>query len=211
MSPSLPLLRNRRWAAACLPCLAIAAALLLGACSLTRPASGVPVPPRLAGVAEPEPASPPSTLASAPPGGADPAAQPTSVQALLARSDASVRLIDAGQAAQLWPWAAPFLQQAGQRERILADIAQARAALGAIQGRSRAGAQGVQMVRLGTESRMPPPGVYANVEYTAQRAAGGTAVERLSFRQESDGWRFTGYTAQVASPLPPAAASAAPR
>lgn len=180
----------RRPRAAVLP--AVAAALLLGGCGLTRPGPAVPPPPVLAAAS----AAPDTQVAPA---------TPESVRALLARSDVSIRLIDAGRMQDLWAWAAPFLQASDERERILADVVRARASLGAVQGRSRAGARDLQVLQVGPESRMPPPGQYANVEYTAQRADGTRALERLSFRLEADGWRFTGYTVQAVplSPQPP--------
>lgn len=178
------------------PVLMACTVLWLAGCGLGRSPSAERVlkPPQLS--LPDEPAAAPAAA----PASAQADSPHTTVQALLARADVCVRLIDAGRALHLWPWAASFLQASGQRDRILADIAQARAALGPVQGRSRAGAQGVQSVRLGPESQMPPPGQYANVEYTAQLAQGGSAIERLSFRLERDGWRFTGYTAQVVPP-----------
>lgn len=211
--PLLPFVRVARFRVA--PVLLASAALLLGACSTPRPGQNVPQPPLLAGVGDaPAPAATSSAAPSMPAGGATGSAPPglaqtVTVQDLLARSDVSVRLIDAGRAQDLRAWVAPFLLASGQRDRILADIAQSRAVLGPIQGRSRPGARGIKTVRLGSESQMPPPGLYANVEYTAQRLQGGTAIERLSFRQESDGWRFTGYTAQVV-PQEPAPSPAEP-
>lgn len=184
----------------------VCAVLGLAGCGMTRPS------PSAALVHKPPQLSQPDESAAAP---ASPTVSAqndsphTTVQALLTRADVSVRLIDAGRGLQLWPWAATFLQASGQRDRILADIAQARAALGPVQGRSRAGAQGVQAVRIGPESQRLPPGQYANVEYMAQLARGGSAIERLSFRLEPDGWRFTGYTTQ-AVPQDAALPSAAP-
>ena len=177
------------------------ALLMAGGCAMTHPSPRVPRPPALVSPAGPED-EPASVHASAPAEAAP--AQHLSVQALLARSDVGVRLISAGRAADLWPWAAPFLQATGQRDRILADIARVRAALGPVQSRTRAGAMGVRAVSVGPESRMPPPGQYAEVEYAVQLANGDRAVERLSFRLESDGWRFAGYAAQVLPPDPPA-------
>lgn len=195
------------------PVLLVCTALGLAGCGMTRPSSSsaarVPKPPVLSLPEEPVAATTTAPVA------AQPVPPHSTLQALLARADVSVRLIDANRTLDLWPWAATFLQATGQRDRILADIAQTRALLGPLQGRSRPGAQGVQSVRIGPESKMPPPGQYANVEYTAQRMQGGSAIERLSFRLESDGWRFTGYTAQVvppegAAPAAVPAAAAAP-
>lgn len=172
-----------------------------------RTPSSVPKPPLLINPAQPSEAAP-----SADPGAAPEPLQASTLREMLARSDASVRLIDAGRFGELWAGAAPFLQTSGQGERILAGIAQARAALGPVQGRGRAGTQGVQALRAGPQSQLPPPGQYANVEYTARLADGGSAIERLSFKQESDGWRFVGYTAQAlpAAPSVGAGPGAAP-
>jgi len=191
--------------------LGAAAALALAACS-TAPQQQ-PAAPQPAGAT-----AAPAPPAQAPQQGAQAAPNPA-LQALLARSDGVLQLIDANRGDELWAATAPFIQTAMQRAQLLDGVHRARTALGPVQGRGRAG---VQPLQFGAESKMPPPGQYANVLYVAQLANGQRAIERLSFRQDGGNWLFTGYTTQplvqqaapapaASTQKPPTASPAAPR
>lgn len=165
--------------------LAACAALALGACSAPQKQPAPPAPPA---VAAPQPA-PPQPQAPAQ------AQQQAAVQALLERSDATLRMIDEDRMDAVWASLAPFVAGTRERGQFVAGLRSVRGGLGTVNGRSRAGVQGV---RVGPESKMPPPGQYANVEYLSQLANGRKVIEKLSFRQEQDGWRFVGYEARNA-------------
>ncbi|WP_225783220.1 DUF4019 domain-containing protein [Xenophilus sp. Marseille-Q4582] len=208
--------------------LAAAAALALSACSTTGPQPPAAQPSPNAAAASPAAAAQPPARQPAPqPGAPQPAPQAPqaaapnpALQALLARSDATLQLIESNRMDELWAATAPFVQATSPRAQFQEGVRRARAALGTVQGRQRGG---VQPVQFGPDSKSPPPGQYVNVMYVAQLASGQRVAERLSFRQEGNAWLFTGYGTQLlqpqaaaaqspsqAVPRPPAAAAPAP-
>lgn len=179
--------------------LSLAAALC--ACTSTRPSQPVEGPPRWVTLPS-EPDAPPKQ-------GGQEVFTPQQAQlrrAVLTQGDQSLRLIDTGRLEELWEGIAPFLKAANAQEALMSGIAQRREALGPVQGRARAGLHAVQLSILDRASQALPAGQYASLEYTGQSANGATTLERVSFKLESEGWRFTGYTAQLTSePLQPSA------
>lgn len=161
--------------------LAACAALALGACSAPQKQPAPPAPPAIAAQQQqPQQQQAPAQAQQ----------QQAAVQALLERSDATLRMIDEDRMDAVWASLAPFVAGMRERGQFVAGLRSVRGGLGTVSGRSRAGVQGV---RVGPESKMPPPGQYANVEYLSQLANGRKVIEKLSFRQEQDGWRFVGY------------------
>lgn len=176
------------------------AALALAACSgVPGQKADVPQPPAPQQAAQSSSPSPSQAQPAGPQAAPNPA-----LQALLSQSDATLQLIESQRMDALWATTAPFVQASVPRAQLEQGVRRARATLGTVQSRRRAG---VQPVQFGAESKSPPPGQYANVLYQAQLAGQQRGVERLSFRQEGARWLFTGYTAQLLQP--PAAAPAA--
>ena len=112
--------------------------------------------------------------------------QPTQ---FLQGAESVVRMIDAGQVAEVWDGGSAVLKQAVKREAFLKQVTDIRTKLGAVSRR-----EWVSISRqAGGQQDKLPPGEYVSVAFVSGFAK-GTTREVVSFRRDQDGqWRVTGY------------------
>ncbi|MBH1966374.1 MAG: DUF4019 domain-containing protein [Comamonadaceae bacterium] len=108
----------------------------------------------------------------------------TAAQAVLSR-------IDSKQEDSLWQTAAPFMKALINQSEFQAQTREARAALGEVTERRWAS---VTRLIYPADSKTPPPGLYANVDFASVQKDGKTSFEMVSFRFNEQGfWELTGY------------------
>jgi hypothetical protein len=128
---------------------------------------------------------------------------PPAAPAAPARSDAGVepniardvglrmaRVIDSGQAGQLWDSGSPVIKRTVSRNDFVANIAAKRKGFEQPVSREWAAITRQQGGTL-------PPGKYMSVQFSTAFSGNRTLRELISFRQDEDGtWRFVGYAIQ---------------
>ncbi|MDX3930351.1 MAG: DUF4019 domain-containing protein [Stenotrophomonas sp.] len=170
--------------------------------------------PFTAGAQQPQPAAQPAPRSAAAP--ATPAAAPAAArpgtptqqltpaqQAQLDKQNAemsaaalqAVRLVDGGQAAQLWDGASSVARKAVARDAFAKQVAADRARLGALVGR---GQPSISRVRFNAGAAVPE-GLYLNVTYPTRFEKSAQPVRELvSFRLDEDRvWRLAGYSVRA--------------
>lgn len=102
----------------------------------------------------------------------------------------ALRQIDEDRAGELWDVTSAFVKTAKPRDQFVSEVHQARSTVGRVIQRTWAN---VTRIRYEDGSVTPPPGLYANVDYSTRLADGRTVFEKVSFRLEPAGWRLVGY------------------
>lgn len=170
--------------------------------SLLLPFTAGAQQPQPAAQPAPRPAAAPATSAAARPG--TPTQQLTPAQqAQLDKQNAemsaaalqAVRLVDGGQAAQLWDGASSVARKAVARDAFAKQVAADRARLGALVGR---GQPSISRVRFNAGAAVPE-GLYLNVSYPTRFEKSAQPVRELvSFRLDEDRvWRLAGYSVRA--------------
>ena len=90
----------------------------------------------------------------------------------------------------LWDNTSAFVKTKMSKEEFLDGIRQSRAKYGAISPRTWAG---VMRIRYDKDADLPQ-GLYANADFSTRLPNGSMIFEKVSFRQEPDGWKMVGYT-----------------
>ena len=113
-----------------------------------------------------------------------------SADELVAVGMSALRQIDQGQIEPLWDKTSAVVKSVRPKQSFVEEIQRARARLGAVQVRTWAGIQRIEYL---PGSSDPPPGLYANVDYSTRLLDGRMVYEKVSMRLEPDGWRVVGY------------------
>lgn len=116
--------------------------------------------------------------------------QAASADAIVSAGLAVLRKVDENRSGELWDEASPVTRAAMPKAAFVQGLREARASVGDVRRRDWAS---ITRVRYLDGSTTPPPGLYANVDVSTQLADGRTVFEKVSFRLEREGWRFTGY------------------
>jgi hypothetical protein len=113
-----------------------------------------------------------------------------SADEIIAAGLSALRQIDAGQNDALWDQVSATLKTQLTKPDFTAGLQRARQSVGAVQQRTWAS---VVRIRYEAGSTTPPPGLYANVDFSTRLKDGRTVFEKVSLRYEPSGWRFSGY------------------
>ena len=107
----------------------------------------------------------------------------------------AVKLVDAGQTAQLWDGASAVARKAVARDAFAKQVAADRSRLGALVGR---GQPSISRVRFNAGAAVPE-GLYVNVTYPTRFEKSAQPVRELvSFRLDEDQvWRLAGYSVRA--------------
>ena len=128
--------------------------------------------------------------ASAPPAAAaknDAGIEPNAVRDVALRM---ARVVDSGQAGQLWDGGSPVIKRTASRDAFVANTAAKRKGFEQPVAREWAAITRQQGGTL-------PPGKYMSVEFLTTFPGNRVLRELISFRQDEDGiWRFVGYAIQ---------------
>ena len=118
------------------------------------------------------------------------AAEGESADEIIGISHSGLQQIDANRAGELWDAAPAPIKEKVPRAVFAEGVWRARQSVGSVKQRTWSA-----VIRLHFEagSLDPPPGRYANVDYTTVLTDGRTVYERISLRLESDGWHVVGY------------------
>lgn len=130
-------------------------------------------------------------------------APPAAAPAAAARNDAGIepnavrdaalrmaRIVDSGQAGQLWDGGSPVIKRTASRDAFVANTAAKRKGFEQPVAREWAAITRQQGGTL-------PPGKYMSVEFLTSFPGNRVLRELISFRQDEDGtWRFVGYAVQ---------------
>lgn len=107
----------------------------------------------------------------------------------------AVKMVDAGQTAQLWDGASAVARKAVARDAFAKQVAADRSRLGALVGR---GQPSISRVRFNAGAAVPE-GLYVNVTYPTRFEKSAQPVRELvSFRLDEDQvWRLAGYSVRA--------------
>ena len=134
--------------------------------------------------------------------------QAPSIDALVRMARESLQKADADRLGELWDAGAAVLKTRVPKASFLDTVHKSRKAMGPVKDREWAHVSRVQYMPNNAPGL--PAGLYANVDFETRLANGKTASEKVSFMQESGGWRFTGYIPTAAPEAPEAPVVQAP-
>lgn len=113
-----------------------------------------------------------------------------SADEILSTSLSALRQIDEGRTDAIWDQTSAFVKTKMTKSAFVDGIKQARARLGPVDSRDWAGVIRIQYL---PGSIDPPTGMYANADFSSKLKDGRTVFEKVTLRQEPDGWHLIGY------------------
>ena len=113
-----------------------------------------------------------------------------SADEILATSLSALRQIDEGRTDAIWDQTSAFVKAKMTKDDFVNGIKSARARLGPVASRNWAGVIRIKYLPGSVE---PPPGMYANADFSSLLKDGRTVFEKVTLRQEPDGWHLIGY------------------